>query len=146
MLHLIMKACSFELTFRQIFLRLLKLTFKIIKRSKWLVSESTFILLIIIALDPFSCTLHSRWLWVRVILHPKKTWLSIVEIHYVSGSVSSLYNELLSGLCIVPSGRVPESRQHLFAECRFTRWIWAQMSVWIGLPAMHPDEWDYGSQ
>ena len=35
----------------------------------------------------------------------------------------------------------PETGMHLFAECRFTRRIWVDISTWLGEPSLHPINW-----
>jgi len=38
--------------------------------------------------------------------------------------------------------RAPETGMHLFAECRFTRRIWVDISTWIGEPSLLRINWN----
>lgn len=35
----------------------------------------------------------------------------------------------------------PEIAIHLFADCRFTRKVWASIAEWLAILALHPREW-----
>ena len=37
--------------------------------------------------------------------------------------------------------RAPETGMHLFAECRFPKRIWVDISTWLGESSLHPINW-----